>query len=140
MSEQVGLALSDDRNIQCTFLPQTQQPQGWSVLRNMLITLINEDSQSITDTCPEEGQSSWLATATAMMVASFIATVKKISDREIGLWKMGSLPLSKTDNPLLEWKRCEENRLCPNMASLARRVLAIPATSASPEAKLHIHL
>jgi hypothetical protein len=109
-------------------------------ISDTLAVFINEDSQSITDTCSEEGQSSWLATATAMMVASFIATVKKISDREIGLWKMGSLPLSKTDNPLLEWKRCEENRLCPNMASLARRVLAIPATSASPEAKLHIHL
>ena len=52
---------------------------------------------------------------------------------QIGLWKMRTVPLPKTDNPLMEWKRCEEALLCPFLTRLARRVLAVPATSASPE-------
>ncbi len=34
---------------------------------------------------------------------------EEIADKEIGLWKMCAVPLPKTDNPLLEWKRCEES-------------------------------
>ena len=48
-------------------------------------------------------------------------------------WKLRSVPLPKTDDPLMEWKRCEAKQLCPLLARLARRVLAVPATSASPE-------
>jgi hypothetical protein len=33
----------------------------------------------------------------------------------------------------MEWKRCESKKLYPFLARLARRLLAIPATSASPE-------
>ena len=38
-----------------------------------------------------------------------------------------------TDDPLLEWKKCDEQKVCPFLARLAPRVLAVPATSASPE-------
>ena len=36
----------DARNLPCNFLPPIQEPEGWNVLRNMLINLINEDRVS----------------------------------------------------------------------------------------------
>jgi hypothetical protein len=66
-------------------------------------------------------------------MANFGVTAEEIADREIGLWKLRSVPLPKTDDPLLEWKRSEAKQLCPFLARLARRVLAVPATSASPD-------
>ena len=125
----------DARNLPCNFLPANQEPAGWNVLRNMLFDLINEDRVAAsvvahgTDT--EEEQTSWLATASGMV--NFEVTAEEIADKEIGLWKLRTVPLPKTDNPLMEWKRCEAKQLCPLLARLARRVLAVPATSASPE-------
>ena len=76
-------------------------------------------------------ETSWIATASAM--STFEVTAEEIADKEITLWRTCSRPLPKTDDPLMEWKRCEAKKLCPFLARLARRVLAIPATSASPE-------
>jgi hypothetical protein len=45
-SVQVAAAFLDARNLPCNFLTPTQEPEGWNVLRNMLIDLINEDSVS----------------------------------------------------------------------------------------------
>jgi hypothetical protein len=49
------------------------------------------------------------------------------------LWKLRTVPFRKTDNPLMEWKRCEDKQLYPFLARLARRVLSVPATSDSPD-------
>ena len=68
-----------------------------------------------------------------MAVANLTTTAEEIADREITLWKMRTVPLPATDDPLMEWKRSEEISLCPFFARLARRVLPAPATSASPE-------
>ena len=51
----------------------------------------------------------------------------------IGLWKLRTVPLPKTDDPLMEWKLCGVKNVCPFLGRLTRRVLAVPATSASPE-------
>jgi hypothetical protein len=40
---------------------------------------------------------------------------------------------STHDNPLMEWKLCEDKNVYPLLGRLARRVLAVPATLASPE-------
>jgi hypothetical protein len=100
----------------------------------MLIDLINEDRVAGAAVAhgtgePLEEETSWIATASAM--STFEVTAEEIADREITLWKMRSSPLPKTDDPLMEWKRCEAKNLCPFLARLARRVLAIPATSVS---------
>jgi hypothetical protein len=43
---QVAAALLDARNLPCNFLPPNQEHAGWTVLRNMLIELINEDRRN----------------------------------------------------------------------------------------------
>ena len=101
----------------------------------MLIALINKDRISAAVVAPGNGgpaeETSWLATASAM--SNFEVTAEEIADKEIGLWKLRTVPLPKTHDPLVEWKRCEAKQLCPFLARLARRVLAVPATSALPE-------
>jgi hypothetical protein len=47
MSVQVAAAFLDEFNLPCNFLSPTQEPEGWNVLRNMLINLINEDCVSV---------------------------------------------------------------------------------------------
>ena len=64
-SVQVAAAFLDARNLPCNFLPPTQEPEGWNVLRNMLIDLINEDRVSAVGVAPGAGgpgeETSWLA-------------------------------------------------------------------------------
>ena len=56
----------------------------------------------------------------------------EIADSEIKIWKTSTVPFPKDKNPLDEWRRGAVH-LSPWLGVLARRVLAIPATSASPE-------
>ena len=113
----------------------TQEPEGWNVLRNMLIDLINEDRVSAVGVATGAGgpgeETSWLDRCTVM--TNFEVTAEEIADKEIGLWKLCTVPLPKTDDPLMEWKLCGDKNVCPFLGRLARRVLAVPATSASPE-------
>jgi hypothetical protein len=55
-----------------------------------------------------------------MAVANLTTTSEQIADREITLWKMCTVLLPATDDPLMEWKRCEEMNLCPFLVRLAR--------------------
>jgi hypothetical protein len=52
---QVTAAFSDARNLPGNFLPPTQEPAGWNVLRNMLIDLINEDRVTVVGVAPGAG-------------------------------------------------------------------------------------
>ena len=54
-SVQVAAAFLDAHNLPCNFLPPTQEPKGWNVLRNMLIDLINEDRVSAVGVAPGAG-------------------------------------------------------------------------------------
>ena len=66
-------------------------------------------------------------------MTNFEVTAEEIADKEIGLWKLRTVPLPKTDDPLMEWKLCGDKNVCPFLGRLVRRVLAVPATSALPE-------
>ena len=125
-------------------IPPTQQPQAWALVRSLLVDHVHKERGGK----PEvhlEGQSSndepddWLskAAAAAAAAASEAGTgnqeesAESIADREIKLWRMRAVPLGSGLCPLLEWKSAV--KLCPWLGSLARRVLAIPVTSAAPE-------
>jgi len=56
----------------------------------------------------------------------------EINDREIKIWKTHTVPFRKDNNPLDEGHRSAEH-LFPWLGVLARRVFAIPASSAAPE-------
>ena len=82
-SVQVVLELLDPRNILINLLPPNRESQAWTVLQK---------------------ETSWAAA----MSHSESVTAEQIADREIGLWKMRSHSLPKTEDPLLEWKKCDE--------------------------------
>ena len=77
-----------------------------------------------------------------MAVANLTTTAEEIADREITLWKMRTVPLPATDDPLMEWKRCEEMNLCPFLVRLARSVLPVlkpqPRPSVSEASPLRV--
>jgi len=75
----------------------------------------------------DDGTSDFMSTAAAALTMPSI----KISRREIEVWNSRTLPLPKTNNLLREWHRGVQ--IFPWLSLLARRVLAIPDTSASLE-------
>jgi len=74
-----------------------------------------------------------MSTAAAVLTTLLHLKSIKIARREIKVssWKSQTLLLLKTSNPLSEWRRGVQ--IFPWLSLLARRVLAIPDTSASPE-------
>jgi len=143
--EQVVATCLDARNVPSPpGIPPSQQPQAWALVRSLIVDHVHKERGGK----PEvhlEGQSStdepddWLskAAAAAAAAASEAGTgnqeesAESIADREIKLWRMRAVPLGSGLCPLLEWKSAV--KVCPWLGSLARRVLAIPATSAAPE-------
>jgi len=79
----------------------------------------------------DDGTSDFMSTAAASLTTPHYLTSVEIARREIQVWKSRTIPLPKTSNPLKEWRRGE--KIFPWFSLLARRVLAIPATSAAPE-------
>jgi hypothetical protein len=53
---------------------------------------------------------------------SHYEVTNEIDDREIGLWKIGAVPLPQTDDPLLEWKNFDEHNVFPFHGHLAHSV------------------
>ena len=103
----------------------------------MVITLIDEvknDSDASTDVNDSiEDVNDFLFTASAAAaVNSLDLSSAEIADSEIKIWNIHTVPFPKDKNPLDEWSRCAVH-LFPWLGVLARRVLAIPATSAAPE-------
>ena len=79
----------------------------------------------------DDGTSDFMSTAAASLTTPLHLTSVEIARREIQVWKSRTIPLPKTSNPLKEWRRGV--KIFPWLSLLARRVLAIPATSAAPE-------
>ena len=103
----------------------------------MVITVIDEVkiSDASTDVNDSiENVNDFLVTGSATAaVKSLELSSAEIADREINqIWKTCTVPLPKDKNPLDEWRRGAVH-LFPWLGVLARRVLAIPATSAAPE-------
>ena len=143
--EQVVATCLDARNVpSLPGIPPTQQPQAWALVRSLLVDHVHKERGG-TPEVHLEGQSSndepddWLskAAAAAAAAASEAATgnqeqsAESIADREIKLWRMRAVPLGSGLCPLLEWKSAVKCAL--GSGHFARRVLAIPATSAAPE-------
>jgi len=72
-----------------------------------------------------------MSTTAASLTTPLHLTNVEIASREIQVWKSLTIPLPQTSNPLKEW--CHGVKIFPWLSLLARRVLAIPATSAAPE-------
>jgi len=103
----------------------------------MVITVIDEvkNSDASTDVNDSiENVNDFLVTGSATAaVKSLELSSAEIADMEINqIWKTCTVPLPKDKNPLDEWRRGAVH-LFPWLGVLARRVLAIPATSAAPE-------
>jgi len=117
-------------------IPPNQHDQAWVILRGMVITVIDEvkNSDSSTDVNDSiEDVNDFLVTASATgTVNSLELSIAEIADREIKIWKTRTVPFPKDKNPLDEWCRGAVH-LFPWLGVLARRVLAIPTTSAAPE-------
>ena len=79
----------------------------------------------------DDGTSDFMSTAAASLTTPLHLTSIEIARREIQVWKSRTIPLPMTSNPLKEWRRGV--KIFPCISLLARRVLAIPATSAAPE-------
>jgi len=117
-------------------IPPDQHDQAWALLRGMVIAVIDEvknlhSSTDVNDSI--EDVNDFLVTASAAAaVNSLELSIAEIADREIKIWKTRTVPFPKDKNPLDEWRRGAVH-LFPWLGVLARRVLAIPATSAGPE-------
>ena len=102
----------------------------------MVIAVIDEvkNSDASTDVNDSiEDDTDFLVTAfAAAVVNSLDLSSAEIADREIKIWKTRTVPFPKDKNPLDEWCRGAAHSF-PWLGVLARRVLAIPATSAAPE-------
>jgi len=104
----------------------------------MVITGIDEvkNSDASTDVNDSiEDVNDFLVTASAAAaVNSLDLSSAEVAYREIKIWKSCTVPFPKDKNPLDEWRRSAVH-LFPwlGVSRLARRILAIPATSADPE-------
>jgi len=110
-------------------IPPDQHDQTWALLRGMVITVIDEVKNSDSSTDVNESVNDFLVTASAAAVVNSLElSIAEIVDREMDR----TVPFPKDKNPLDEWRRGVAH-LFPWLDMLARRVLAIPATSAGPE-------
>jgi len=127
--------MPDLNRIPCDQHPD-QHYQGWALLRGMVITVIDEvkNSDASTDVNDSiEDVNDFFFTASAAAAVNFLdLSSAEITDREIKTWKTRTVTFPKDKNPLDE-RRCGAVHLFPWLGSLARRVLAIPATPVAPE-------
>jgi predicted nuclease with RNAse H fold len=79
----------------------------------------------------DDGTSDFMSTAAVALTTPLHLTSVEIARREIEVWKSQTLLLPETSNPLREWRRGV--KIFPCLSLLARRVLAMTATSTSPE-------
>jgi len=117
-------------------IPPAQHDQACVLLRAMVIAVIDEvkNSDASTDVNDSiEDDTDFLVTAfAAAVVKSLDLSSAEIADRKIKIWKTRTVPFPRDKNPLDEWRRGAVH-LFSWLGVLARRVLAIPATSAAPE-------
>ena len=99
-----------------------------------VIDEVKNDSDASTDVNDSiEDVNDFLFTASAAAaVNSLDLSSAEIADREFKIWKTRTVPFPKDKNPLDEW-RSSSVHLFPWLGVMARRVLAIPATSAAHE-------
>ena len=115
-------------------IPPIEHDKAWAIVEDLCVKVIDEvrgaeDAHAHYHT--NDGTSDFMSTAAASLTTPLYLTSVEIARREIQVWKSRTIPLPKTSNPLKEWRRGV--KIFPWLSLLARRVLAIPATSAAPE-------
>ena len=115
-------------------IPPIEHDKTWVIVEELCVKVINdvrvaEDAHNYYHT--DDGTSDFMSTAAALLTMPLHLTSVEIARRGIQVWKSRTIPLPKTSNPLKEWRRGV--KMFPCLSLLARRVLAIPATSAAPE-------
>ena len=115
-------------------IPPIEHDKAWAIVKELCVKVIDEvrgaeDAHSHYHT--DDGTSDFMSTAAASLTTPLHLTSVEIARREIQVWKSRTIPLPKTSNPLKEWRRGV--KIFPWLFLLARRVLAIPTTSAAPE-------
>jgi len=126
----MGVCL-DPRFVPLTCIPPNQEAAAWTIVRNKLISVINESREAYNPSADDGADGDWLTMAEVSAGSASVVTAEQLADRELTLWRLRKKQLSKDTNPLEEWRRAQA--VVPWMAKLARRVLAVAATSASPE-------
>jgi hypothetical protein len=115
-------------------IPPIEHDKAWAIVEELCVKVIDEvrgAEDAHTHYHTDDGTSDFMSTAAASLTTPLHLTSVEIARREIQVWKSRTIPLPKTSNPLKEWRRGE--KIFPWLSLLARRVLAIPATSAAPE-------
>ena len=139
LQEQVTACCLDARNVPCLpGIPPIEHDKVWVIVEELCVKLIDEvkgAEDAHTHYHIEDGTSDFMSTAAAALTTPLHLTSVKIARREIRVssWKSHTLPLLKTSTPLREWPRRCGVQIFPWLSLLARRVLAIPDTSASPK-------
>jgi len=135
LQEQVAACCLDARNVPCLpGIPPIEHGKAWVIVEELCVKVIDEvknAEDAHTHYHTDDGTSDFMSTAVAALTTLLYLTSVKIARREIQVWKSQTLPLPETSNPLKEWHRGVQIFLW--LSLLAQRVLAIPATSASPE-------
>jgi len=111
-----------------------EHAKAWVIVEELCVKVIDEvkgAEDAHTHYHTDDGTSDFMSTAAAALTTPLQLTSVKIVRREIKVWKSRTIPLPKTSNPLREWRRGVQ--IFPWLSFLARRVLVIPDTSASPE-------
>jgi len=110
--------------------------KAWVMVKELFVTgkVIDEvwgAEDAHTHYHTDDSTSHFMSTAVASLTTPLDLTSVEIARREIQVWKSRTIPLPKTINPL---KECHRGvKIFPWLSLLARRVLAIPATSTAPE-------
>ena len=115
-------------------IPPIENDKVWVIMEELCVKVIDEvrgaeDAHNHYHT--DDGTSDFMSTVAALLTTPLHLTSVEITRREIQVWKGQTIPLPKTSNPLKEWRR--DVKMFPWLSLLARRVLAIPATSAAPD-------
>ena len=115
-------------------IPPIEHDKTWVIMEELCVKVIDEVKgveDAHTHYHTDNSTLDFMSTAVAALTTPLHLTSVEIARREIQIWKSLTIPLPKTSNPLKEWRRGE--KIFPWLSLLARRVLAIPATSAAPE-------
>jgi len=132
---QVAACCLDARNVpSLPGIPPIEHDKVWSIVEELCVKVIDqvrgaEDAHTPYHT--DDSTLDFMSTAADSLTTPLHLTSVEIARREIEVWKSQTIPLPKTSNPLKEWRRSV--KIFPWLSLLARRVLAIPATSAAPE-------
>ena len=132
--EQVVACCLDARNVpSLPGIPPIKHDKAWVVVKELCVKVINEvksAEDAHTHYHTDNGTSDFMSTAAAALTTPLHLTSVEIARMEIQVWKSRTLSLRKTSNILREWRRGV--KIFAWLSLLARCVLAISATSASP--------